>query len=64
VGQLHFSDFLEQQQLTQLIVGKSEQEARTILRTQPGVGNVDIKVQGSNGTPLPSSPSEISILIQ
>jgi serine/threonine protein kinase len=53
-----------QQQLAQLIAGKSEQAAQTLLGGEPGVSNATIQLQGSDSSILPTDPGKISITIQ
>ncbi len=50
-----------QQQLKKQIAGKSVTEARTLLKSERGIGDVTIQ---TNGTTLPTDPAKIAIVMQ
>jgi hypothetical protein len=52
------------QQMARLIAGQPQEQARTLLLRQPGVSRVVIETFGGQGTALPQSPGDITLLIQ
>ncbi len=57
-----FSD-AQKQKLAQLIVGKTQADTTSLLLTQKGVSKVIIKTFAGWGNALPSSPTEIKLVI-
>ncbi|HTI13722.1 MAG TPA: hypothetical protein VL461_04000 [Dictyobacter sp.] len=57
-----FSDTLKQQ-LAKEIAGKTVADAQALLKSQQGIANVQIKINGSGDT-LPSNPTQITFDVQ
>ena len=62
IGMFQFSD-AQKQELVSLILGKSEQQAQTILSNQTGISQVVISISGGNGHTLPTDPHRITITV-
>ena len=60
VGMFQFSD-AQKQELSTLILGKSEQEAQSILLNQTGISQVVIRLAGGNGHTLPTDLRHITL---
>jgi len=59
-GMFQFSD-AQKQELAALILGKSEQEAQSILLNQTGISQVVIRLSGGNGHTLPTDLRHITL---
>jgi hypothetical protein len=54
----------QKQALAKLLVGKSTQNAQTLLLEQKGITTAAIQFSGGNGDTLPSDPSQITFVVQ
>jgi len=63
VWAFQFSD-AQKAQLAHLLVGKSKNDAQSILQSQQGIKQADIQLSGGNSQTLPSDSSNIAVSVQ
>jgi VCBS repeat-containing protein len=49
--------------LRRLVVGKTQQDAQSVLLKQSGVHQTSIQLSGLNGSTLPSDPKQIEVYV-
>ena len=57
-------DNMRKPALAKLIAGKSEQQAQTLLLSQPGIAIVGFQFSQLSGNTLPTDPNAITIVVQ